>query len=149
MRTSFSMSHVINSVASFLSTSRGFVITFVALLIGIGIGAMVQFNDAFMFGFNIFLSVAAIVISGIILVSAARSEAAIHVKLDYLIEYSKASNKSVGLEHKDVHEIEEERKAVEKEALADIEETIEREVEEEVGEQLGERSKRATSAPAG
>lgn len=110
------MSRGINSIASFLSTAHGFALTFVILMLGIGIGAMVQFNEAFMFGFNIFLSVAAIVISGIILVSAARSEAALHVKLDYLIECSKATNKVVGLEHKDVGEIEKEREKIEKEA---------------------------------
>lgn len=125
----------INSVASFLSTTTGFLITFVALLLGIAIGALLQFNDAFMFGFNILLSVAAIVISGIILVSGARSEAALHVKLDYLIEFSKASNKTVGLEHKDVAEIERERQRVEEEAEGAIEDAV----EEEVTEQLDER----------
>jgi low affinity Fe/Cu permease len=140
------MSRGINSIASFLSTAHGFALTFVILMLGIGIGAMVQFNEAFMFGFNIFLSVAAIVISGIILVSAARSEAALHVKLDYLIEYSRATNKVVGLEHKDVGEIERERKKVEKEAEAALDEAI----EEEVSEQLDRRgiSRRGPSVPA-
>jgi low affinity Fe/Cu permease len=148
MQKPFSTSRVINAVASFLSTSRGFLITFVALLVGIAIGWLVQFNESFMFGFNIFLSVAAIVISGIILVSAARSEAALHVKLDYLIEYSKASNKSVGLEHRDVREIEAERKAVEEEALKDMDEAIDEAVEEEVSEQLDARARRAGVKPA-
>jgi low affinity Fe/Cu permease len=124
-------SHVINRVAGFLSTATGFLITFVTLVVGIGIGAAVQFNDQFMFGFNIFLSVAAIVISGIILVSAARSEAALHVKLDRLIESSQASNKSIGLEHKDVQEIERERERAEAEALENA-------VEAEVSEHLAE-----------
>ena len=141
-----SMSRGINAIASFLSTAHGFVLTFIVLMLGIGIGALVQFNETFMFGFNIFLSVAAIVISGIILVSAARSEAALHVKLDYLIEYSKATNKVVGLEHKDVDEIEQERQKVEKEAKEALDEAI----EEEVAEQLDERgvSRRAPSVPA-
>ena len=130
------VTRTINQLAAFLSTATGFITTFVTLVVGIGIGALVQFNDGFMFGFNIALSVAAIVISGIILVSAARSEAAIQVKLDYLIEVSKASNKIIGLEHKDVEDIEAEREAVEAKAL---EEHIEREVEEEVSEQLNKR----------
>ena len=129
-------SRVINSVASFLSTARGFIITFVTLLAGIGIGAVLQFNDGFMFGFNIALSVAAIVISGIILVSGARSEAALHVKLDHLIESSRASNKAVGLEHKDVGEIEAERARVEA-AVSDLDAAI----EDEVTEQLGARTR--------
>jgi low affinity Fe/Cu permease len=140
------LSRLINAIASFLSTAIGFVLTFLALLIGIGIGALVQFNETFMFGFNIFLSVAAIVISGIILVAGARSEAALHVKLDYLIEYSKATNKAIGIEHKEVDEIEKERKKVEKEA----EQAIDAAIEEEVAEQLDERGvkRRGTSVPA-
>lgn len=150
MNVSANLSRIINSIASFLSTAIGFVLTFLALIIGIGIGAMVQFNEVFMFGFNIFLSVAAIVISGIILVSGARSEAALHVKLDYLIESSKATNKAIGLEHKDVGEIEKVRKKVEKEAEKAMDEAIDEAVEEEVSEQLGKRgvSRREPSVPA-
>jgi low affinity Fe/Cu permease len=120
-------SRIINRLADFLSSSAGFIVTFIALLIGIAIGALVQFNEGFMFGFNLLLSVAAIVISGVILVAGARSEAALHVKLDYLIEASKAPNKSVGLEHKEHAEIEAERKKVEEEALAALEEAVETE----------------------
>jgi low affinity Fe/Cu permease len=129
----------INAVATFLSTTTGFMITFLAMLVGIGVGAAVHFDDTFMFGFNIFLSVAAIVISGIILVSGARSEAALHVKLDHLIEFSKASNATVGLEHKNFAEIEAERKRVEEEASEELGALVEDAVEEEVTEQLDER----------
>lgn len=110
------VSGLIYRLADFLSDWRGFIATFIALMAGIGIGAALQFNEGFMFGFNIFLSIAAIVISGVILVAGARSEAALHVKLDYLIEHSEATNKVVGLEHLDAREIEEERKRVEAEA---------------------------------
>jgi low affinity Fe/Cu permease len=136
-----SPSLVINCIADFLSTATGFIATFVALLAGIGIGAAVQFNDGFMFGFNIFLSVLAIVISGVILVAGARSEAALHVKLDYLIEASKAPNASVGIEHKQVSEIEAERRKIEKAALDAIEDAV----EDEVAEQLDAREKRQTT----
>ena len=132
------MSRFINRIAEFLSTWQGFVATFIALMVGIAVGALFQFNESFMFGFNIVLSVAAIVISGVILVAGARSEAALHVKLDYLIEYSKAKNDAIGIEHKDVHEIEKERKRVEREAAAQLEDVVEREVKEEVAEQLGD-----------
>jgi low affinity Fe/Cu permease len=131
-------SRIINRIADFLSTATGFIATFVALLLGIALGAFLQFNDSFMFGFNIFLSVAAIVISGVILVAGARSEAALHVKLDYLIEASKAPNKSVGIEHKQVSEIEAERAELEKKALTAIEEVV----EDEVAEQLETRGRR-------
>lgn len=144
------MNRLINGTAAFLSTTIGFALTFVALLIGIGIGVMLQFNDSFMFGFNLFLSVAAIVISGIILVSGARSEAALHVKLDYLIETSKVTNKAIGIEHKDVDEIEKERKKLEEEARRGLGDAIDEAVEEEVAEQLDARgiTRRAPSEPA-
>jgi low affinity Fe/Cu permease len=130
---------VINSVATFLSTTTGFMVTFIAMLIGIAVGVLVHFDNGFMSSFNIFLSVAAIVISGIILVSGARSEAALHVKLDHLIEFSKASNAAVGIEHKGFAEIESERKRVEQEASDDLDDRVEDAVEEEVTEQLDER----------
>ena len=139
---------IINQIASFLSTATGFIVTFVVLVIGVAIGALVQFDSAFMLAFNLFLSIAAVVIAGIILVSAARSEAAMHVKLDRLIEFSKASNKAIGLEHKDVGEIEAEREAVEKEAEK-LDEHIEEEVEEEVTEQLDERGVGTARAKGG
>lgn len=135
------LSRSLNRVAEFLSTAVGFATTFVFLLVGIAIGALFQFSDAFMFLFNLFLSMLAIVISGIILVSGARSEAALQVKLDYLIEASKAPNKTVGLEHKDVADIEEARAEVEERAAQELDEAIEREVEAEVTEQLDERAR--------
>src|ERR1700759_1004764 len=126
----------INSFASFLSTTTGFLMTSIALIVGVAIGWLIHFNDAYMLAFNLLLSIAAIIRSSAILVSGARSEAALQVKLDHLIEFSKASNKIIGLEHKDVAEIEAARKAVETDALSDLEDHIEAEVEEEVAEQL-------------
>lgn len=132
-------SGIINQIASFLSTATGFITTFAVLLIGVAVGALMQFDNVYMLAFNLFLSIAAVVIAGVILVSAARSEAAMQVKLDLLIEFSKASNNAIGLEHKDVAEIEAEREAVEKEAIEQLDEHIEEEVEEEVSDQLDER----------
>jgi len=146
LRVSSSLSRFINGMAEFLSTWQGFVATFVVLLIGIAIGWLLQFNEGFMFGFNIFLSVAAIVISGVILVAGSRSEAALHVKLDYLIEYSKATNKAIGIEHKDPDEIERERRAVEAEAARELGEAVEDEVKEQVIAELDRRKGRKADA---
>jgi low affinity Fe/Cu permease len=143
------MSRFINKIAEFLSTWQGFVTTFFVLIFGIAIGAMFQFNESFMFAFNIFLSVAAIVISGVILVAGARSEAALHVKLDYLIEYSKAKNSAIGIEHKDMHEIEKERKRVEAEAMEELDEMVEEEVRKAVAKRLDKRAKKPSRAPSG
>jgi low affinity Fe/Cu permease len=136
----YHVSRFIYLLAEFLSTWQGFAWTFVVLLLGIGVGAVLSFNETFMFGFNIFLSMAAIVIGGIILVAGARSEAALHVKLDYLIEYSKATNKAIGLEHKDFREIEKERERVEREAAAEIEEVVEEKVAERFDKKRTEQS---------
>jgi low affinity Fe/Cu permease len=133
------VAHYLNAIAGFLSTAVGFIATIVVLLIGIAIGMLISFNDFYMLGFNLFLSLLAIIFSGIILVSGARSEAALHVKLDYLIRYSRAKNSAIGLEHKEVEEIEAERKAIEKDASEHLDEAIEEAVEEEVAEQLGSR----------
>ncbi len=132
----------INAFAAFLSTATGFITTSIAVLAGVAVGWIIHFNDAYMLAFNLLLSIAAIVISSAILVSGARSEAALQVKLDHLIEFSKASNKVIGLEHREVSEIEAEREAVEKEAMTALDEHLERiedEVEEEVTQQLAER----------
>ena len=132
----FSLSRPINRIADFLSTATGFLTTFVVLMLGVAIGAIVQFSDSFMFMFNLALSMLAIIISGIILVSGARSEAALQVKLDYLIDASKASNKSVGIEHKDFSEIEAERARIEREAAKQLGEAIEEEVSN--GDEVGQ-----------
>jgi low affinity Fe/Cu permease len=125
----------INDFAAFLSTTSGFIATFIILLIGITIGVLLGFEQTFMTLFNIFLSVAAIVISGIILVSAARSEAAVHVKLDHLIEVSEATDRAIGLEHKEAREIEAEREAIEEKAKRELEGIVEEEVDEALAEQ--------------
>ena len=135
------LTHYLNRMAGFLSTAFGFVSTLAVLCCGIAIGMLIQFNDFYMLGFNLFLSIVAIVFSGIILVSGARSEAALHVKLDYLIRYSRAKNSAIGLEHKETAEIEAERKAIEADAQEHLDDVIEEAVEEEVAEQLGKRGK--------
>ena len=138
-------SRAINAMAAFLSTAHGFILIVIALLVGIGVGAMLQFSEGFLWGFNILLSVTAIAFSCIILVSAARSEAALHVKLDHLIEQSRATNDAIGLEHKEIEEIERERERVERHVAG---EAIDEAVEEEVTEQLDARGvSRATSGP--
>ena len=68
------MTRLINAIADFLSTAQGFLWTFLALMVGVGIGAVLRFDESFMFGFNLLLSVAAIIISGVILVAGARSK---------------------------------------------------------------------------
>ena len=57
-------SRPINKLADFLSSAVGFVTTLLVLLVGVAIGAIVQFSDDFMFVFNLLLSMMAIVISG-------------------------------------------------------------------------------------
>lgn len=60
------MARFINAFASYLSTANGFIATSLVLVAGIAIGALTQFSDVFMLAFNLFLSMAAIVMAGII-----------------------------------------------------------------------------------
>jgi divalent metal cation (Fe/Co/Zn/Cd) transporter len=62
----------INLLADFLSSWRGFVAVFLVLIAGIG--AALRFDENYMFGFNIFLSISAIVVSGVILVAGAQAQ---------------------------------------------------------------------------
>ena len=63
------------------------------------------------------LSVAAIIITGVVLIQGFRDTAAIHAKLDEIIVALKETrNDVVGLEHEDPRDIESELKRLEKEA---------------------------------
>jgi low affinity Fe/Cu permease len=63
------------------------------------------------------LSVAAIIITGVILIQGYRDTAAIHAKLDeVIIAVRKAQNEVVGLEHEDPREIHETIRAIERRA---------------------------------
>lgn len=63
------------------------------------------------------LSIAAIIITGVVLIQGYRDTAAIHAKLDEIIvALRETQNDVIGLEHRDPEEIAEQRKRLENEA---------------------------------
>lgn len=106
------MSRFLFIVADYLSRPPGFYVVLVAmvlctLLVPLG------FTDVVTYG----LSVAAIIITGVVLIQGYRDTAAIHAKLDEIIvALGEARNDVVGLEHAQPDEIEEKLEAIEREA---------------------------------
>ena len=101
--------------ADFLSRPPGFYVMIVAMA---ACTALVPFGltNAITYA----LSVAAIVITGVVLIQGYRDTAAIHAKLDELIvALNEARNDVVGLEHADPKEIRAKLDRLEKEAVAD------------------------------
>jgi len=102
--------------ADFLSRPPGFYVLVVAmvlctLLVPFGLTNAVTYA----------LSVAAIVITGVVLIQGYRDTAAIHAKLDELIiALAETRNDVVGLEHADPHEIKSKLTELEQEAMADL-----------------------------
>lgn len=98
--------------ADFLSRPPGFYWVSGAMIV-CTVGAFFVNENAITFG----LSVAAIVITGIVLIQGYRDTAAIHAKLDELIvAVNEASNRVVGLEHETPEAIEQALKTVEEKA---------------------------------
>lgn len=102
--------------ADFLSRPPGFYVLVVAMvlctvLVPFGLTNAVTYA----------LSVAAIIITGVVLIQGYRDTAAIHAKLDELIiAVAEARNDVVGLEHADPHEIKTKLTKLEQEAVADL-----------------------------
>ena len=107
------MNHMLFKAAEFLSRPPGFYLVLAALvvctaLVPLGLTDVVTFA----------LSVAAIVITGVVLIQGYRDTAAIHAKLDEIIVSMKETrNDVVGLEHLDPKVIKAKVDRLEKEAL--------------------------------
>lgn len=64
-------------LAVWLSKPTGFLATCFTVAVGIGAGGLLSFNDHWALVFNLFLSIAAMLLAGVILVAGARDTAAI------------------------------------------------------------------------
>jgi low affinity Fe/Cu permease len=106
------MNNLLFKLADFLGRPPGFYLVLLLMVIST---LLLPFGltDVVTYG----LSVAAIVITGVILIQGYRDTAAIHAKLDeIIIALRRAQNEIVGLEHEDPKEIRETIKAIERRA---------------------------------
>jgi len=108
------MNRILFVVGDFLSRPPGFYVLLIAMLL---CTALVPFGLTNVVTYA--LSVAAIVITGIVLIQSYRDTAAIHAKLDEIIvSLEETRNDVVGLEHAEPEEIREKLRTLEDEALA-------------------------------
>lgn len=93
-------------LAVWLSKPSGFLSTCFTVAVGIGAGAALSFNEHWALVFNLFLSIAATLLAGVILVAGSRDTAAIQLKLDTLIKaIDRADNKLIGIEEGTLEEL--------------------------------------------
>lgn len=94
-------------LAVWLSKPVGFLVTCFTVAAGLGAGALLSFNDHWALVFNLFLSIAAMLLAGVILVAGARDTAAIQMKLDELIRAAEsADDHLIGIEERSAEELE-------------------------------------------
>jgi low affinity Fe/Cu permease len=107
------MSKPIYALADFMSTPAAFMTLTGGTMIAIAIGISLPVPDAYWTALNLAISVTTMAIGQAVLVSSARDNVAMHVKMDRIIEALPTENDAIGLEHKDAKTIEDERAAVE------------------------------------
>lgn len=96
------------ALASWLSRPAGFLATVLAVSAGLSLGWALSFSDHWSLIFNLALSIAALLVAGIILVAGARDTMAIQAKLDELIRaFDKADDRLIGIEERSAEELEE------------------------------------------
>ena len=94
-------------LASWLSKPVGFLATVITISVGLGLGYALAFNDHWALVFNLFLSIAALLLPGKILVAGAKDTTSIQVTLDELIRaVDKADDRLIGIDQRSSEELE-------------------------------------------
>ena len=103
----------ITRFAGWLSRPIGFMATCFVIALGLGVGVALGFNDHWSLVFNLVLSIAALLIAGLILVAGAKDTSSVHAKLDELVRaVEKADNRLIGIDQRSAEELEEIRAEV-------------------------------------
>ena len=98
-------SHIV-TLATWLSKPVGFLATCFMVAAGVGLGVVLGFDDHWALVFNLFLSIGALLLAGIILVAGAKDTIAIQVKLDELIRaVDKADDQLIGVDQRSAEEL--------------------------------------------
>ena len=93
-------------LAVWLSKPTGFLTTCFTVAAGLGAGAILSFDDHWALVFNLFLSIAAMLLAGVILVAGSRDTAAIQIKLDEIIRsLEHADDMLIGIEEQSAEEL--------------------------------------------
>ena len=93
-------------MAAWLSLPVGFLSTCFVIAVGLGLGIVLSFNDHWALAFNLFLSIAALLIAGLILVAGAKDTVALQAKLDELLRaVEEADDRLIGIEAKSPEEL--------------------------------------------
>lgn len=96
----------ITRLAAWLSLPVGFLATCFVVAVGLGLGAALSFSDHWSLVFNLVLSIAALLIAGLILVAGAKDTVAIQAKLDELLRaVEEADDRLIGIETRSVEEL--------------------------------------------
>lgn len=102
----------ISGLVARLGRPAGFLAICVAAAFGLGMGFVLAFDERWALVFNIFLSLAALLLASLILVAGARDTAAIQIKLDELVRaVDAADNELIGIERQARQQVEEARAA--------------------------------------
>lgn len=97
----------LRAFANWLARPVGFAATLGTVVFAAAAGLPFHFSDEWLLAFNLYLSIAAIVIGGVILVAGRAESAALHAKLDTLIRaIDKANDDLIRAESKTDEEIE-------------------------------------------
>ena len=99
----------VNRIAAALATTFGFLGIMSTILIGAAVGIPLHFSEFWSICFNMYLSLAALVIAATLLVAQRRDTSAIQAKLDHIMMSGEGDNDLVGLDSLPSAEIEKAR----------------------------------------